>query len=107
MFAAFRASEKPVAVQFAGGRTEALPDMTPLLKPSTLGDVATYTLFAAGGLFFGGEVGLLAGGYSAKSGITKDPASRARIDAAFRKFRAETLRLEADQLEKGEKGLGL
>jgi hypothetical protein len=107
MFNAFRTSEKPTAVQFANGRTETLPDLTPMLKPSTLGDIATYTLFGLGGLFVGGETGLLTGGLSAQSAIKKDPEARKRIETAFRKFRAETLRLEADQLEKGEKALGL
>ncbi|KAI5239016.1 hypothetical protein E4T47_08339 [Aureobasidium subglaciale] len=107
MFNAFRTSEKPVAVQFAGGRTENLPDLTPMLKPSTFGDIATYTLFGLGGLFVGGETGLLTGGLSAQSAIKRDPESKRRIETAFRKFRAETLRLEADQLEKGQKGLGL
>jgi hypothetical protein len=107
MFNAFRTTEKPVAVQFAGGRTETLPDLTPMLKPSTLGDIATYTLFGLGGLFVGGETGLLTGGLSAGSAIRKDPEAKRRIETAFRKFRAETLRLEADQLEKGEKALGL
>jgi hypothetical protein len=50
---------------------------------------------------------LLTGGLSAQSAIKKDPEARKRIETAFRKFRAETLRLEADQLEKGEKALGL
>ena len=107
MFNAFRATEKPVSVQFANGRTENLPDLTPMLKPSTFGDIATYTLFGLGGLFVGGETGLLTGSLSAGSAIKKDPEAKKRIEGAFRKFRAETLRLEADQLEKGEKALGL
>lgn len=37
--------------------TEAVPDITPLLKPSTLGDFATYFFASAGGLFLGGELG--------------------------------------------------
>ena len=36
---------------------EAIPDLTPLLKPTTLGDFATYFLASAGGLFLGGELG--------------------------------------------------
>ena len=107
MFNAFRTAEKPVAVQFAGGRTEAVPDLTPMLKPSTFGDIATYTLFGLGGLFVGGETGLLTGSLSAQSAIKKDPEAKRRIETAFRKFRAETLRFEADQLEKGERPLGL
>lgn len=79
LFDAFRAQEKPTHVVFAGGRsgmsplmysvcitcgnrssrwhTEAVPDITPLLKPSTLGDFATYFFASAGGLFLGGELG--------------------------------------------------
>lgn len=80
---------------------EPIPDLTPLLRPSTLGDVAAYTFFSAGGLLFGGELGLLTGTYSAQSSVSKDPESRKRIETAFRKFRAETLRTQADALEKG------
>lgn len=36
---------------------ESIPDLTPLLKPTTLGDVATYFFATAGGLFLGGELG--------------------------------------------------
>lgn len=39
------------------GFLESIPDLTPLLKPSTLGDVATYFFASAGGLFLGGELG--------------------------------------------------
>lgn len=81
---------------------EPIPDLTPFLKPTTLGDFAAYTFFAAGGLFFGGELGLLTGSYSANRAIMSDPESKKRIDAAFRKFRAEVLRSEAAALEKGE-----
>jgi hypothetical protein len=107
MFNAFRAAEKPTHVQFAGGRTEPIPDVTPMLKPSTLGDVGTYLLFGMGGLFVGGETGLLTGGLSAQRKIAQDPEAKKRIESAFRRFRAETLRLEADQLEKGGKMMGL
>ncbi|GAB7352566.1 hypothetical protein MBLNU459_g2950t1 [Dothideomycetes sp. NU459] len=106
MFNAFKASEKPTHVQFAGGRTEPIPDLTPFLKPSTLGDIATYAFFGAGGLFFGGELGVLTGSMSASRSVTRDPASKKRIEDAFRKFRAEMLRTEASMLEKGEKGIG-
>ena len=34
-----------------------IPDLTPLLKPSALGDFATYFFASAGGLFLGGELG--------------------------------------------------
>ena len=72
-----------------------------MLKPTILGDIAAYTLFSAGGLFLGGETGLLTGSYSGMRSITQDPESKARIEAAFRSFRADLLRKEADMLEGG------
>lgn len=99
MFQAFRTAEKPTHVKFASGREEAIPDITPLLKPTTLGDFATYTFFAAGGIFIGGEVGLLVGGFTAKRSITKDPDTRQRIEKAFKAFRADVLRKQIEQLE--------
>ena len=83
------------------GCTEKLPDITALAKPSTLGDVAAYFFFTAGGLFIGGESGLLTGSMSAGRLITKNPDSRERIENAFRKFRADALRQEADKLDGG------
>lgn len=74
-------------------------ELTPLLKPTTLGDVATYLLFSAGGIFLGGETGLLTGTASANRTISRDPDSKARIEAAFRKFRADVLRKEVDDLD--------
>ena len=71
------------------------------MKPTTLGDVATYTFFSAGGLFIGGETGLLTGSYSASRTISRDSGSKARIETAFRKFRADVLRKEADRLDGG------
>jgi len=59
-----------------------------------------------GGLFVGGETGLLFGSLSAGRTITGDPVARARIEKAFRKFRAETLRREADVLDRDESVLG-
>ena len=76
-----------------------------MLKPSTLGDAAAYTFFGAGGLFLGGETGLLTGTGSAGRTISGDPESRKRIEAAFSKFRADVLRKEADALD-GGKGVG-
>lgn len=86
VFRAFKASEKPTAVKFANGREEAIPDVTPMMKPSTLGDIATYTLLGAGGLFFGGETGLLTGSFRARQQINADRASRERIETAFRRY---------------------
>ena len=103
MFNAFKASEKPTSVRFASGREEAIPDVTPFLRPSTLGDVATYSLLGAGGLFFGGETGLLTGTFRARQVIGRDSDSRERIETAFRKFQADALRRQADLLDRGSK----
>lgn len=78
---------------------EAIPDITGSLKPSRLGDVASYMLFGAGGLFLGGETGLLTGSASASRTITRDPESKARIETAFRRFKADVLRKEADSID--------
>lgn len=102
MFNAFRAVEKPTHVQFADGRTAPIPDVTPLLRPSAAGDVATYGLLGLGGLFVGGETGFLAGGWSATRAIDRDPEQRRRIETAFRRFRADYLRKEADKLDGGK-----
>lgn len=47
--------------------------------------------------------GFLAGSASAGRNITSDPESRKRIETAFRRFRADVLRKEADALDKGDK----
>jgi len=107
MFQAFRASEKPTHIRFANGREEAIPDVTPLIKPSTFGDFLTYTFFASGGILLGGELGLLIGGATAKRSITSDPDTRQRIEKAFRSFRADVLRKEIEQLEGGKNQLEL
>lgn len=88
-------------MRFANGREEAIPDVTPLLKPSTLGTVATYLLFGSGGLFIGGEMGVLSGGFSARNKVGGDVESRRRIDAAFRNFRADVLEKQARDLKSG------
>ena len=103
MYQAFKASERPTHVKFSDGREEAIPDLTNLMKPSTLGDIAAYTFFSMGGVFLGGEVGLMTGGWSAKRSITKDPESRARIERAFNGFRADLLRKQIEELEGGQK----
>lgn len=107
MFQAFKAQERPTHVKFASGREEAIPDITPLLKPTTFGDFATYSFFAAGGLFIGGELGLLIGGYTAKRSITKDPETKERIEKAFNAFRADVLRKQIQQLESGKRQFDL
>src|SRR5690348_13480210 len=40
---------------------EAVPDVTPYMKPSRWGDIATYFFFGLGGTIFGGELGFLVG----------------------------------------------
>ncbi|KAK2742411.1 hypothetical protein FQN55_007849 [Onygenales sp. PD_40] len=98
-FNAFRVAEKPTHIQFANGRLEPLPDLTPFVRPTTLGDIAMFGLFTAGGLFIGGETGLMTGIYSARKTISKDPESKARIENAFGKLRADILRRQADKLD--------
>lgn len=93
-------------MKFADGRTEALPDLTPMLKPSLAGDLAAYFFFSAGGLFIGGETGLLFGSYSAQKTILRDEESKKRIERAFRAFKADVLKKELAELEK-EDGKGL
>ncbi|KIW97497.1 uncharacterized protein Z519_01081 [Cladophialophora bantiana CBS 173.52] len=102
MYQAFRAAEKPTHVRFASGREEAIPDITPLFQPTPLGDIMTYTFFGIGGLFLGGETGLLTGTWSARRTIAQDPERRERIEKAFRSFRADVLRKQLQELEAGK-----
>jgi len=83
--------------------TEALPDLSNLLRPSPAGDFAAYVFFSAGGLFIGGELGLLAGSWSARRTITDDAERKARIERAVRRYRADVLRREVQKLEAGDK----
>ena len=99
MFNAFKTHEQPTAIKFAGGREEPIPDLTRIMKPSAIGDVATYTLLGFGGLFFGGESGLLTGSLRARSQIGADRESRERIETAFNRFRADVLRKQASELD--------
>ena len=99
-FNAFRAMEKPIEVRFADGRTEPIPDISAKLSgPSRWGDAATYFLFSVGGLFLGGELGMLTGTASASRTITKDPQSKERIEKAFKQFRIDVLKREIQALE--------
>ena len=86
IFNTFKAHEQPSAVKFPSGREETLPDLRNVMKPTTFGDVATYSLLGAGGLFFGGEMGLLTGTLRARSQIGTDRESRERIETAFRRY---------------------
>ncbi|KAF1815789.1 hypothetical protein P152DRAFT_430082 [Eremomyces bilateralis CBS 781.70] len=102
MFTAFRTAEKPTHVTYEGGRTEPLPDLITALRPSPLGDLFALFFFSAGGLFLGGETGLLTGSYAAHRTIASDPECLKRIETAFRAFRADVLRKEADMMDGGE-----
>ncbi|KIX03056.1 uncharacterized protein Z518_06606 [Rhinocladiella mackenziei CBS 650.93] len=102
MYQAIRAAEKPTHVRFADGREVEIPDMTPWLKPTPLGDIMTYTFFGMGGLFLGGETGLLTGSWSARRMISRDPETQKRIEKAFRAFRADVLRKQIEELEGGK-----
>jgi hypothetical protein len=122
VFQAFRTSEKPTHVMFAGGRTgkcsctlgvlkglqvlltispEAVPDITPYMQPTRYGDIATYFFFGLGGTFLGGELGFILGTWSAARTIAKDPERKRRIETAYRRFKADYLRNEAKKLEEG------
>jgi len=97
---AFRVQQKPTHIKFADGREEALPDLNALARPSLFGDMAAYFFFSLGGLFVGGELGLLTGSVLAGRTITEDPAARSRIEIAFHRFRADALKKEAEDLER-------
>ncbi|KAI0485872.1 hypothetical protein F4859DRAFT_512063 [Xylaria cf. heliscus] len=101
MFTAFRATEKPSSVVFANGRKEAIPDIKHLMRPNQLGDFATYFFFGLGGTMLCGDLGLMAGTWSASRGLNKDPARRERIENAYRLFKVDVLRKEAARLESG------
>lgn len=103
LFTALRTVEKPTHIKFADGREQPLPDMTPVLQPSFAGDLITYTFLGFGGLFLGGELGLVTGSFRARQHILNDPESRQRIEAAFRGFQADALRTRANLIEQAGK----
>jgi hypothetical protein len=80
---------------------ETVPDLTPYLRPSRLGDIATYFFFGLGGTFLAGELGFLIGTWSAARAISSDPSRRKRVENAYRKFKADYLRQEAKKLDEG------
>ncbi|KAL7009456.1 hypothetical protein EMMF5_001087 [Cystobasidiomycetes sp. EMM_F5] len=85
---AAKKAEKPTAIQFADGHTG---------EPN---QILSGLFFGLGGFFVGGEIGLLVGSASASRTVSADPTSRARIESAFRQFRIDVLRKQADDLEK-------
>ena len=78
---------------------EPIPNITPLLQPTRWGDFAAYFFFSLGGLFVGGETGLLTGTSGAARSIRRDPGREKKIENAYRRFRVDALRKEADRLE--------
>lgn len=50
-------------------------------------------------MFFGGELGLLAGTVRARGVLGSDREGRERIETAFRRFQADALRKRADELD--------
>ena len=78
-----------------------------MLRPSTIGDIAAYTFFGFGGLILGGETGILTGSWSGRRAINQSPESRRRVETAFRRFRADVLRKEADRLDGGKGVAGM
>jgi hypothetical protein len=48
-----------------------------------------------------GVIGFLTGTWSAKKTITSDPGTKARVEKAFRSFKADVLRKQIEELEKG------
>jgi hypothetical protein len=72
-----------------------------------LGDIAAYTFFSIAGLFLGGETGMLTGIGAARRTISKDPATKARVEKAYRGFRADVLRKEIELLESEQGSSGM
>lgn len=54
-----------------------------------------------GGLFLGGETGFLTGTSMAARRVRADAERRQRVEGAFRAFKIDVLRQQADALEKG------
>jgi hypothetical protein len=75
--------------------------MTPYLRPTRLGDFATCFFFGLGGTIIGGELGFLLGTWSAARTVTSDVERRQRIETAYRRFKADYLRREAQRIEAG------
>lgn len=67
---------------------------------STTGDLAAYMLLGLGGLFLGGETGFLAGTVLASRKVAADEARVKRVREAYRRFKVDALRKEAEELEK-------
>lgn len=125
-FHQFQATEKPAQVVFRSGKTgESLllqgrasvacgesgreltrstvdvPDVTDLVAPSRAGDFAAYFFLGLGGLFLGGETGLLSGTSMAWRKVKADEERRRRVENAYRAFKVDMLHKEIYELERG------
>jgi len=95
-------TERPTHIQYADGRAVPFPDVSALYHlPPPGSNALTAFLFGTAGLFLGGELGMVTGTRSAKRTLNQDLTSRRRIEAAFRKFKADVLRKQAQELEAG------
>ncbi|ROV91082.1 hypothetical protein VPNG_09921 [Cytospora leucostoma] len=101
IFNEFKTADQPRQLTFASGKTVDLPDVSSKLAPSALGDFAAYFFLGVGGLFLGGETGFLTGSSVAASRVRADAERRKRVDGAYRAFKIDALRQQADALEKG------
>ena len=81
---------------------ENIPDLTQKLSPSRWGDATTFLFFSVGGLFLGGELGLLTGTASASRTVLKDPESRDRIEKALKNYRIDVLSREIQRLREAK-----
>ncbi|KII86216.1 hypothetical protein PLICRDRAFT_177796 [Plicaturopsis crispa FD-325 SS-3] len=100
--------EKPTHLQFADGRTVPLPDTAELFSPPSPTTTAiSGFLFGTAGLFLGGELGLWTGTGSARRTINRDFDTSRRIETAFRKFKADVLRKQAEDLDRGDGELSI
>lgn len=70
-----------------------------MAAPSPAGDLAAYMLLGIGGLFLGGETGLLAGSALAGRKVSGDPERAKRVVETYRRFKVDALRKEADALD--------
>lgn len=118
-FNELRTSDKPKQVIFHSGKTckpsvgptishqtentfaVDVPDVTPRLAPSPVGDFAAYFFLGVGGLFLGGETGFLTGTSIAARRVRADAERRKRVEQAYRAFKIDLLRKQLKELEQG------
>lgn len=76
-----------------------------MLKPTRLGNVATYVSFAVAGYVFSDLLGTFLGARHGDIIVKRDPERFKRIETFYRKMQAEASRKEADILELGEESI--